>query len=845
MKGSVLVVGAGPAGMRASSELTNQGFKVFLVEKKPTIGGKMAQIDKMFPSNECSSCTIMPRMLETASNPNINILAFAEVESISGEPGDFKVKILKKPRYVNPMKCNACTDCFAVCPVGGVPMEFNLGRGASKAISFYSPFPPRKALIHPHKCNYLLNGKCGDQEQPPCVQACKPEAIAFSQKPEVVELQVGAVILATGADEVKTELLERYGYGKLPNVLTALEYERLLSGLGPTAGVVKRSDGKAPQSVAWYVLDSAAPIGIMTAVTEALGTVERNPHAAVWVLCEDINISRESYNDFYRQAREKNIAVIQTDSVATAAGADGTIDISYRKSGKTEQLSNVGMFVLVPPLAASAGTQTLAEKIGVKLHPWGFFEKTSGDTHPIHTSRPGIFVCGSALEPKGIDDAVVQACAAASHAAALLGEARGTETAPAPQKIFLPITSADEPSIAALICRCGPNIAGLLNIDELAAYTASLPYVKQVELAPFGCDGVKIKEMLSTKKFNRVLVGGCSPKTHEDVFAMHTQAGGVNRYLMEVVNLRNHCTWVHATDKQKATEKAKTLMRMGAARVALQEPLEDIQVPVTPAALVIGGTPSGIACALKLVQAGLKAYLVAKESDLGGIKTNQSKFVQRLIAELQKSPKAEIFTGAKLASVQGFIGNFKAQVISANGKEAVEIGSIVIATNENMKSADGDYEKELFLQRNAKNFFTGMLGILNPLDFNTAGVFRCGPARLEMGVLDAIMDGEGAAARVAGIISKTKLVKAPTISVVVDENCDGCAYCLEPCPVHALTLIEYMLQDSQIKKTVQVNEAVCLGCGNCMATCPKNAIYVQNFKPEQIMKMVHAIAEVA
>ncbi|MFH1991233.1 MAG: NAD(P)-binding protein [Pseudomonadota bacterium] len=375
MKGSVLVVGAGPAGMRASSELVNQGFKVFLVEKKPTIGGKMAQIDKMFPSNECSSCTIMPRMVEIASNPNISIIAFAEVESISGEPGDFKVKVLKKPRYVNPMKCNACTDCFGVCPVGGVPMEFNLGRGASKAISFYSPFPPRKALIHPDKCNYLINGKCGDQEQPPCVRACKPEAIAFSQKPEVVELQVGAVILATGADEVKTELLERYGYGKLPNVLTALEYERLLSGLGPTGGVVKRHDGREPQSVAWHVLDSASPIGIMTAVTEALGTVEKNPHVSVWVLCEDVNVSRESYNDFYCKAQEKNIAVIQTDSVTTAAGADGTIDISYRKGGKKEQLPDIGMFVLVPPLAASAGMQTLAEKIDVKLHPWGFFEK--------------------------------------------------------------------------------------------------------------------------------------------------------------------------------------------------------------------------------------------------------------------------------------------------------------------------------------------------------------------------------------------------------------------------------------------------------------------------------------
>jgi len=847
MKGSVLVVGAGPAGMRASSELVNQGFKVFLVEEKPTIGGKMAQIDKMFPSNECSSCTIMPRMLEIANNPNINIIAFAEVESITGEPGDFKVKVLKKPRYVDPMRCNACTDCFPVCPVGGVPMEYNLGRGASKAISFYSPFPPRKALIHPDKCNYLLSGECGDQEQPPCVQACERRAIDFSQKPVTGELHVGAVIIATGSDELHTDRLAEYGCGKMPNVLTALEYERLLSGLGPTGGVVKRDDGTAAQTVAWYVMDSASPIGFMTAVTEAMGTIEKNSNASVWVLHENTNISRETYSDFIQKAQEANVEIVLADAVAPTEGTEGNINISYQAAGRENELAGVNMFVLVPPLAPSKSAQRLAQNIGVQLNPWGFFDKQSGDSHPIHTSREGIFVCGSALEPKGIDDAAIQACAAASHAAALLSKVRGTAMAPPPEKQSLPITSEDEPSIAALICKCGPNIGGLLDINALAEYTASLPHVNQVELAPFGCDGVKIREMLRGKEFNRVLVGGCSPKTHEEVFAMHTEGGGINRYLMEIVNLRNHCTWVHSTDPKEATEKAKTLMRMGARRVALQEPLEDIHIPVSPAALVIGGTPSGVACALKLAQADLQVYLVEKESDLNVVKANQSSFVSRLIEALAKLENARVFTGAELGAVQGFMGNFNAEIVTSAGKEEVDIGSIVIATDLNMAapSDNGDYEAQLFLQRSTNNFFVGMLGNLNPLDFNTAGVFKCGPARMEMGVLDAIMDGEGAASRVAGIISKTEMVKSPIISVVVDEKCDGCAYCIEPCPAHAVALIEYMQHDGTKKKTVEVNDAVCLGCGNCMATCPKDAVYIQNFKPEQIMEMVHSVSEEA
>jgi heterodisulfide reductase subunit A len=780
--------------MRASSELANQGFSVFLVEEKPTIGGKMAQIDKMFPSNECSSCTILPRMLEIVNDPNINIIAFAEILGITGKPGDFKVNVLKKPRYVDPMRCNACTDCFPVCPVGGVPMEYNLGRGASKAISFYSPFPPRKALIDPEKCTYLLSGECGDQEQPPCVQACQRRAIDFSQKPVTGELHVGAVIIATGLDELHNDRLVEYGYGKMPNVLTALEYERLLSGMGPTGGVVKRDDGTTPQTVAWHVMNSASPIGFMTAVTEAMGTVEKNTNASVWVLHENTDISRETYSDFIQKAREANVKIVRASAVETTEGNDGNINISYQTAGREKQLADVNMFVLVPPLAPSESVQTLAQNIDVQLNPWGFFDKQSDDTHPIHTSREGIFVCGSALEPKGIDDAAIQACAAASHAAALLSKARGTVLAPPPEKKYLPITSEDEPSIAALICKCGPNIGGLLDINELAEYTASLPYIKQVEVAPFGCGGEKMREMLRRKAFNRVLIGGCSPKTHEEVFAMHTENGGINRYLMEVVNLRNHCTWVHSKDSKEATEKAKTLMRMGARRVALQEPLEDIHIPVLPAALVIGGTPSGVACALKLAQADLQVYLVEKESDLSGVKANQNTFVSRLIDALSKSESARIFTGAKMGAVQGYLGNFNAKIITSAGKEKIDIGAIVIATDQNMAAPtdNGDYEAQLFLQRSANNFFVGMLGNLNPFDFNTAGVFKCGPARMEMGILDAIIDGEGAASRVAGIISKTEMVKSPIISVVVDERCDGCAYCIEPCPAHAITLIEYM-----------------------------------------------------
>jgi heterodisulfide reductase subunit A len=193
--------------------------------------------------------------------------------------------------------------------------------------------------------------------------------------------------------------------------------------------------------------------------------------------------------------------------------------------------------------------------------------------------------------------------------------------------------------------------------------------------------------------------------------------------------------------------------------------------------------------------------------------------------------------------VEGFVGNFRAEIVKPSEEESIDIGSVVVATSADMKAEldESDFEKDLLLQRDDKNFFVGMLGILNPLDFNTDGVFKCGSARKAMGIPDAIIDGEGAASRVEGVISKEELVKSPTISVVVDEKCDGCAYCIDPSPVQALTLIEYQ-QKGSIKKTVEANEAICRSCSVCMATCPKEGIFVRHFKPKYFEEMINSVA---
>ena len=321
MIGSVLVVGAGIAGLNAALELTAQGYKVFLAEKKPTIGGRMAQLDKMFPTDECGMCTILPKLLEVTSNPNIQLMAFCDVVGVEGSAGDFKVRILKKPRYVDVTKCNACTECFPACPVSGVPIEFNYGRGSAKAISFYSPFPPRKAIIYPEWCSYLKDGKCGEGDKPPCVEACKPEAIDFTQKPKEVEINVGAIIIATGLDVYLPIETGKYGYGSYKNVLTSIEYERLLSGIGPTGGTVKRADGSVPKRVAWIQCvgpkdikrgtDYCSAVCCMAATTEALGTLERERDSEVFIIHDDIVGYAKGFQEHYRQAEEKGVKYIR------------------------------------------------------------------------------------------------------------------------------------------------------------------------------------------------------------------------------------------------------------------------------------------------------------------------------------------------------------------------------------------------------------------------------------------------------------------------------------------------------------------------------------------------------
>ena len=762
MIGSVLVLGAGIAGMRAAAELVQQGFKVYLLEQNPQVGGKMATIDRVFPTMEHTACALQPLMLVVVNNPNIAILTSTELESLEGVPGDFKVKA-----------------------------------------------------------------------------RCRDERGAISDRREL-EFGVGAVIVATGLEEEKGEPLSRLGYGRLDNVLTGLEFERQLSELGPTGGRPTLASGKLARRVTWIVRGEESAVTLMSASAQALSVLGKDNTAQVSILYAEAGAEYSRHAEFCLKVEERGASYVQASAPEVHSAQTGDLIVAYLSAdGQREQLETE-LLVISAPLAPSTGNRIPADRLGLKLDERGFFRCAPGSNHPILTSREGVFVCGAAEGPKGIGASVIQACAAAAQAAALLAPARGSELMQR-TKNLRPINVIDEPKIAVVIEEGGADTEGLLDLSEIAEYTRTLPGVGVVVATPCASDDGEISELISTGDFNRLIVVGPSPITHETLFQRQAEAAGLNRYLLEMVNLHNHCARVHAQDKSAATQKAKIVMKMGVVRARQLEPLQDVEVNVTRSCLVIGGCPSGVACASMLAAMGVRVHLVEKEAELEGVHGNDDPLVRPLVAGLATNGNVAVHTAATVRTVDGSLGHFDVELIRQGKEERVTVGAIVLASATGIEEARNglDLATCVALEKDEDGLYLSTQGILNPLDFVTEGMFNCGPARAVLGTEDAIVDGEAAASRAACILSSSVLLRPPVVSVVVHENCDGCAYCVDPCPTGSITLLEFM-EAGAIKKVVDVNETTCIGCGICMATCPKKGIFVRHFKPEYAADMVEA-----
>ena len=691
--GDVLIVGAGITGMQAALDIADKGYRVVLLDKTATIGGNMIKLDKTFPTNDCSICTAAPKMVEVSRHPNITLMTYAELTSLEGEAGDFTAHVFRKSRYVDPEKCTGCDDCTPVCPVDVVStFEEKLSR--RKAI--YIEFPQAVPIVYTIDYDHCTG--CGA-----CERVCEPGAISFLEKSEDIEVKAGSVIVATGYDLFEPlEMRKEYGYGKYPNVITAMQFERLLSSFGPTDGKIRRpSDGGPPGSIAWIqcVGSRSKQLGFpycsrvccMYATKEASIAKESDPSLDVSVFYMDLRAYGKDFQQYYDKAARLGVDYIRSRPSSVIGNEDGSITLRYLDTHTRElKEKTVDLLVLSTAIMPSADNRRLAGVLGIEVDENGFFQSRSILDDPMSSTREGVYLAGCNQGPKDIPDSVAMGSGAAANALVpVISRDRVTPAPPAPEKEV----RGERPRIGVFVCHCGKNIEGYLSTREVADYARGLPDVCYSTDVMFACseDTQKdLREQVEKHNLNRVIVAACSPVTHGALFQDTLVEAGLNKYLFEFANIRQHCSWVHSHDRAGATKKARDLVRMSVAKSRLLEPLTQEEVGVITGVLIIGGGVAGMRAALALANMGIPSRILEKEDRLGGtLRKLHTLFpsdiraedvIQPLIGRVNESEHITVHTGAVIESLSGFIGNFSATIRSGEETHDIQFGTVIIAT---------------------------------------------------------------------------------------------------------------------------------------------------------------------
>lgn len=648
--------------------------------------------------DDCIRCGLCIRMCRERMGRNV-----------IGFKGRGDQREIAPPFDVESPDCMVCGACYAICPTASQRLkkmsdkvkkplldEFDAGLRSRSVIRI--PFPqavPNAAIIDREHCVHFVTDKCRI-----CEDLCEAKAIDFDQKEELVEIPVGSIILSSGAEVIDGKQKREYGNGRYENIVTSIEFERILSASGPYHGhVVRPGDKKEPKRIAFIQCvgsrDDEHPycssVCCMYATKEALIAKEHSPGLECTIFFMDIRAFGKGFDEYYEKAQKSGVRYIRCrpSSIEEKQSTKNLI-IRYADEQGQMRVDEYDMVVLACGLQPPKGMGEIAQTLGIEMNAAGFCKTRA--FAPTDSSKEGVFACGPCTEPKDIPETVTQSSSAAARSMELLAEQRHTLITKKEYPAELDV-SGQEPRVGVFICRCGINIGAYVDVPKVVEHTKGLKYVVHVEENLYTCsqDSQKlIIEMIKEHKLNRVVVASCTPRTHESLFRETIREAGLNPYLFEMANIRDQCSWIHMTEPEGATEKAKDLVKMAVAKAALLSPLERVEIDVIQKALVIGGGVAGMVTSLSLARQGFEVFLVEKEKQLGGnarhifytIEGNDVQaYLLGLIKKVCDHKLIRVMTNAEITAVRGFVGNYETEISLASGRNKIyKHGVIIVAT---------------------------------------------------------------------------------------------------------------------------------------------------------------------
>ncbi len=704
--GAVLIVGAGIGGMQSALLLAEAGYQVYLLDSAPGIGGSMHLLDRTFPTDSCGICLMVPGRaaycptIECDLHRNIRILPLSEVVDLAGEAGEFTVTARRGPRYVDVDLCTNCGRCAQVCPIER-PHEYEGAIEMQKAI--YQP--PARAIPSAYVIDMEWCTRCGA-----CVDECPADAIDLQMSEREEELEVGAIVMSPGYEPFDASIKGEYGFGYYDNVLSSIQFERMVSLSGSTgAQMMRPSDGRKPRRVAFIQCvgsrDPAIDRGYCSSVCcmytakQVQVAKKLDPALDVTVFFMDIRAHGKDFDEYFDRVEALPGVAYRRAMVSSIHEYKQTGDLllNFVDERGSVQEEDFDLVVLSVGFEPPKGFQALGRALGAELNQYGFGETTL--FQPGESSQPGVLISGAFREPKDIPETVVEASAVAASAAGLVGQ----REAVARSEVALPgqATEAPEqrdislewPRVGVFVCDCRGEVGSAIDLRDLSEHAEGLRDVAFVQVMDNAClksGRQQITEAIEEHELNRVVIAGCPAREYQTAFQEMMVQAGLNAGLMERVNLRGEVAWAHQGNGASATRKAKELVSMAVSGVRVAQAVASESQVLTQRVLVIGGGLAGLTAAASLAEMGYEVDLVERSSQLGGQLRNLQytvtgedpvAFLEGLIRDVEGSDLIRVYREAEVADVAGWVGQYETRLALADGqKESLSHGAVIVAT---------------------------------------------------------------------------------------------------------------------------------------------------------------------